>query len=286
MAYSPRSMADARGQPWLPTSSHANAIIRFIEWSQAHTPLELALEQIVTAFDAEFGALCRVRADQGRSRVAVSFGRGATRGSAGGFRSFAADMIGLGIRDVRVGAVLRLSEIEPSRSDRDPQLSKWMARNKVSDAGLVCLRKAGNELDFLEIYFSAAAQQNWYAGLEQTAPSLVRAVESRRPGLITEALARRVVSVRRKDVGDLPILSLNNPAGLTRTEWRVCVLASRGLAIKAVCNELGVSRATVRTHLKHIYMKTGLENFHMLARRLVSPAEQLALRGGYRKDIA
>lgn len=279
-------MSDAGGQPWLPTSSHANAIIRFIEWSQAHTPLELALEHIVTAFDAEFGAVCRIWADQGRSRVAASFGRRSTTAHAGGFRSFASDVIGAGIRDVRVGSVLCLSAIETSRADRDPQLSGWMMRNKLSDAGFVCLRKRGGELDFLEIYFSAAAQQNWCDGLEQIAPSLVRAVEGRRPGLITEALARRVVNVKQKNVGDLPILSLNNPAGLTRSEWRVCVLASRGLAIKAVCNELGVSRATVRTHLKHIYMKTGLENFHMLARRLVSPAEQHALRGGCRKDIA
>ncbi len=49
---------------------------------------------------------------------------------------------------------------------------------------------------------------------------------------------------------------MSNPAGLSRAEFRVCLLLSRGLSVKAVSEELGLSDNTVRSHLRTIYSKT------------------------------
>ena len=57
----------------------------------------------------------------------------------------------------------------------------------------------------------------------------------------------------------------------------MCVLVSRGLAPKAVANEIGVTVNTIRSHLRKIYVKTNLGSYHQLARQLISQVEQQAL---------
>ncbi len=52
------------------------------------------------------------------------------------------------------------------------------------------------------------------------------------------------------------LLGPANPAGLTRAEFRVCLLLKRGLRPAAVRAELGISQASLRTHLRNIYAKT------------------------------
>jgi DNA-binding NarL/FixJ family response regulator len=52
------------------------------------------------------------------------------------------------------------------------------------------------------------------------------------------------------------ILGMDNPAGLSRAEFRVCLLLSRGLSVKAVSEDLNLSENTIRSHLRAIYSKT------------------------------
>lgn len=54
----------------------------------------------------------------------------------------------------------------------------------------------------------------------------------------------------------MPLLSITNPARLSRAEFRVCLLLSRGLSAQGIAGELNVSGTTVRTHLRNIYSKT------------------------------
>lgn len=56
----------------------------------------------------------------------------------------------------------------------------------------------------------------------------------------------------------VPILADDNPYGLSRSEMRVCELLGQGLRAHAASAALQVSVATVRTHLRNIYAKTGL----------------------------
>ncbi|TNC63599.1 helix-turn-helix transcriptional regulator [Rubellimicrobium roseum] len=54
----------------------------------------------------------------------------------------------------------------------------------------------------------------------------------------------------------MPLLSVSNPARLSRAEFRVCVLLSKGLNTSSVCSELSISISTLRTHLRNIFAKT------------------------------
>ncbi|PTX54653.1 regulatory LuxR family protein [Litoreibacter ponti] len=55
------------------------------------------------------------------------------------------------------------------------------------------------------------------------------------------------------------ILHPSNPFGLTRTELRICNLISEGGRPKTIADTLQISMPTVRTHLRHIYSKTGFD---------------------------
>jgi DNA-binding CsgD family transcriptional regulator len=45
--------------------------------------------------------------------------------------------------------------------------------------------------------------------------------------------------------------------GLTRMEASVAVSALRGEGLQAIADELGISPTTARTHLQHVFEKTG-----------------------------
>jgi len=55
------------------------------------------------------------------------------------------------------------------------------------------------------------------------------------------------------------ILHSENPYGLTRSELRVCALIDAGLRPASIAKSTQTSIATVRTHLRGIYAKTGLD---------------------------
>ena len=69
---------------------------------------------------------------------------------------------------------------------------------------------------------------------------------------------------------DEPILGTSNPARLSRAEFRVCLLLSRGLSVKGVTVELGLSEATIRSHLRSIYSKTQTSGLAELVYRILS----------------
>jgi DNA-binding CsgD family transcriptional regulator len=64
------------------------------------------------------------------------------------------------------------------------------------------------------------------------------------------------------------LLGMENPARLSRAEFRVCLLLGRGLPPEAVARELQLSQATVRSHLHKIYAKTGSTTLADLVQRL------------------
>lgn len=261
----------------VPSATHTSAIIRLIEWSQANTSLESAVEQITVAFKAECGIVSRFKPSNSNSRTAAQYCRtGQVKGN-GALHTFAFEALGPEISKIRAGAVVRFTHFETARTEQCPRLARWMSSNQFCTAAFVCLSKGNGTIEFLELYFANGSDLVQLDMLDQIAPDMARIVENRRPGLLTEALARQAVSIKQVKDTDAPILSPDNPAGLTGAELRVCVLVARGLAPKAVSAELGVSDTTVRTHLRKIYSKTGLDNYHMLARRLVSLAERTAL---------
>src|SRR5262249_42865801 len=58
--------------------------------------------------------------------------------------------------------------------------------------------------------------------------------------------------------------------GLTMSELRVLLAMAPGLSIKEVAEVLGISKATARTHLQHIYSKTSTSKQTQLMHLFVS----------------
>jgi DNA-binding CsgD family transcriptional regulator len=58
--------------------------------------------------------------------------------------------------------------------------------------------------------------------------------------------------------------------GLTERQRRVVLLAAHGLGDREVARELGIEVSTVRTHLKRLYSKLGVQNRTELARIILT----------------
>lgn len=61
-------------------------------------------------------------------------------------------------------------------------------------------------------------------------------------------------------LGDLPDLSILQEFGLTAREKEVALLVLEGLRNETIRNRLYISANTLKTHLKHLYAKTGTAN--------------------------
>ena len=170
-----------------------------------------------------------------------------------------------------------MSRSEIARTNQDPAIDEWLIQRGLRNVGIICLMRDKDWVDFLELHFSENLNGVWEIACDWGASAFARTYKIRRPGLVTEVIVQRGDDCAEYDCHNWPILSVENAAGLTRSEWRVCVLVSRGLAPKAVANEIGVTVNTIRSHLRKIYVKTNLGSYHQLARQLISQVEQQAL---------
>lgn len=271
-------VASASKQRW--DKLTAQMVLGFTEWSQGFLPVEQTLRQIVSGFGAERGTISRVNTKSNTVRIIATTHLPSVRTGIGVGHSFAHPVLGEAIAKLKPGSLILMTEVEESRVNRDPDIEEWLSEHNLADIGLICLRHTQNWVDYLELYFSDTPNHAWSIAGDWGATAFARTYKIRRPGLVTEAMARRIGRAgRRHDSLEL-IMAAENATGLTRSEWRVCVLVSRGLTAKAVAAEIGVATSTVRTHLRKIYGKTNLSSYHQLARRLVSPEEQAAQHRG------
>ena len=74
----------------------------------------------------------------------------------------------------------------------------------------------------------------------------------------------------------------NNPARLTRSEFRLCMLVQEGGLPDKVADVLQISKSTFRSHLRSIYSKTGVtghvELVHLLHQSVVHDSDNLVLK--------
>ena len=64
------------------------------------------------------------------------------------------------------------------------------------------------------------------------------------------------------------ILGFQNPARLSRAEFRVCMLLAQGAGNAAICAALSLSESTVRAHIRTVCAKTGVADREELVARL------------------
>ena len=251
-------------------------ILEFVKWTQGQKALDPALNALVDLLGAE--AVCFARRDFSKAglRTIGLIDRNTDPRKPRVDKPFAFDVLGHDLDKLKSGVALLLSDLGEKT---DPVLERWMHRRGMHDVAVFCIGSKSGVRDILEIHFRQKLPNGWLKDADKISHSLAEVYAGRRPGLVEQNLVLKTES--RPSFGafdeDGLILASDNAAGLTRSEWRLCILIANGLSRDGAANEMGVTNNTIRTHLRHIYGKTGCKNFHDLARRLVRIEEQRAL---------
>ncbi len=92
--------------------------------------------------------------------------------------------------------------------------------------------------------------------------NILRAILDLRSGgaPISPVIARKVLARMRRFAADTSTLQASEDAMLTRREFAILELISRGGTYAKVAEALGLSVGTVQTHVKHIYTKLSVHS--------------------------
>ena len=231
--------------------------------------LQDGFARLVAGLGASAGMLVRTHlADWRPVRVAIADPEGAATDAAL-IRSHADGCFGPDILRPRSASVWigSLQEVEGAC----PSLAVWQERRAMTEFVVLVLSAGAGLRDHIELHFARSLTQEAQALIAAVLPTMARTWAARQVGLIT----RNVVSHRLLADGARParpaepLLSIASPAHFSRAEFRVCLLLARGLSALGVAAELGVSEATVRSHLRAIYAKTDAGGLAELVFRLL-----------------
>ena len=243
------------------------AIAQWCECLHGSDPLLMSLEFIGNGLGAQAVALARHGRLGQEGRVLSWDGGGADVRGGPVERSYARAVIGEYFDKARPGTLWFRSMIDDTQA---PELAALHRRRHLHELVVIPLETSERGIDLLELHFEDPLRNYQHALLNILAPVLTRTWKNRARGLFTEALLR--VGPRPQEVPAAPILSIDNPARLSRAEYRVCLFLSRGLTMDELKAELGICESTLRTHLSNLYAKTGTANAAELIYQLVSVA--------------
>jgi len=181
-------------------------------------------------------------------------------------RSFAPVVLGGYLARPLIGSVWMASQVD---GVEDPALVRFQQRHRLAELAVIPIEVLPSRVDFLECHFAAPTDRRAESALAEIAPVLARIWGRRIRGLFAETLLDGSRVAGATSAAE-PILSDDNPTNLSRAEYRVCTLLSRGLNGEAVRTELEISASTLKSHLRNIYAKTGSTGQADLLYRLLS----------------
>jgi len=239
-----------------------------------YTPNRLvtALKGFHTLTQASVVHVYRLCLDSGRRQTIATADYGLDAAHRPLVRELGQSMVPQDLRDVKVGTLWTISELDPLFSERlDMRCRIWMEHRGFRDAGLFVLGRNGNIVDVAEFYCLGRLDGRQSAKCQILA-SLCAIAWARRPkGRVSSWLRAAPQIVPRTEGGgqDDP-LSTSNPWKLTAAEMRICMLIRDGSDIADIVTRTGKSIATVRTHLRNIYSKAQITGHVALVRLLIA----------------
>jgi DNA-binding CsgD family transcriptional regulator len=247
-------------EPGIDEVSLVEAIAVWCEALHGRQPLLTALGRMAAGLGARAACISRHSKGSTLPAKALLF-NGARSGRTGDqlLRSYAGCVLGRYVDRPKVASVWLSSMAE---EHGDPALSTFQQRARIAETVVITLAVEEKWVDYLEFHFGTPV-----AGSTQ----------AMNPGLFSENLLVRNAASRAKDLRE-PVLSPANPARLSRAEFRVCLLLSRGLNTKAVCAELEIGAATLKAHLRNIFAKTKTTCLAELIFQLLAPTAGPAQR--------
>lgn len=173
------------------------------------------------------------------------------------------------------GTIWRLSELRDDPRYAGARVQReWDIARKVCEVSLIVMEHTRDHIDLIEIVFEEPPKRHKELPTSLITQSLSDAWEKRNSGIIARMIAaygRKRGQVEEVD-DNVAVLDATNPFSLSRSEQRVCQLLGTGLKPLEIASELGVSIATVRTHLRNSFAKTGTSGQVELVTRLYGPA--------------
>jgi DNA-binding CsgD family transcriptional regulator len=251
------------------------AIANWCECIHGKRQLLTSLQMIANGLDAEAVAIVRyARGGIGDSRP-IAWDR-AARDVRGGRleRGFARSLLGGYFDAARPGSLWFRS----MQDDAAPDLAEFHTLRVLRELVVIPLDVDDRHVDAIEFHFSEKLRSYQQLLLNSLAPVLSETWRNRAQGLFTENLLHRA-EVQRAPQGGKAILSTDNPARLSRAEYRVGLMLSRGLSTDEVMSALNIRESTLRTHLGNLYAKTHAQSLSELVYLLVS-ASPVGRRAG------
>ncbi len=240
---------------------------------QGGASLQDAFAGLAAGLGAEAGMLVRTHLTSCKPiRIAVWDRHGASSSSPLS-TSFADGFFGRHVSRPRSASVWLLSTHEENLSDRpDPALGVWQERRGLADFATLILAGGPPVRDHIELHFTHPVPDIMQAAFAAVLPTMARTWASRQVGLVSRSMPNQhaIRDPGSRGTGGGSLLGPANPARLSRAEFRVCFLLSRGLSVLGVAKELSVCEATVRSHLRSIYAKTETTNLAELVFHLLS----------------
>lgn len=275
-----------RGQRGLASGGAADigmirAIVKWCEFLQGDGPAIPTLELLSNALEVEVAVLGRIQHEALHKTGGLVFDRmSPTLGVPRLDRTFAGTLLGAHTRSASPGTIWFGSMLG---RDETSTLSGIQRARGWNEIAIIPLCQTAKHVDVLEFHISSDTLNHYHVLLNTLAGTLAETWQKRRAGLLTEAMLTRASKEDEASDFLMPLLSAENPARLSRAEFRVCLLLSQGLSNEKVIDELEISVATLRTHLRNIYAKTGTLGHSDLLYKLLNFAP---LREAERKSIA
>lgn len=246
-----------------------SAIACWYECLHGKSTLHRALGMISEAIHAEAIVLARVpRRTGGSGRLVAHDTLNKPNQAPAIGKSFARTLLGPYLEKSKPGSAWFSSLI----SDQpEPSLEQFQRRRRLAELVIIPLAMDEKHIDLLEIHFPSKPGSSARIMINHVAEIFAQSWRNRAPGTFTNTQLR-FSKIKTNEVSGVPILSMENPARLSRAEFRVCVMLSKGKSVSRAQEELAISSSTVRAHLRNIYDKTGVESLSELLYQLISLA--------------
>ncbi|MEM6890987.1 MAG: helix-turn-helix transcriptional regulator [Pseudomonadota bacterium] len=281
-----KRQARSRSLPSYSPSLNASAdtILNFVKLCQGNQTLEKSLDALSDFVGADAICLSRRNRNRRNLRTVMIRDTNADLRTPRLERPFALEILGHHVDSMKAGVVLNLSQVRDEPAALDLLLTDWIERRRIEEIGILCLASENGLRDMIEVHFGRTPSKVWADQANEIAFLLSEIFAGRKPGLIDNMIFGKQTGGHHK-VAEL-ILAPENPSSLTRSEWRLCFLISKGLSKSGIANEMQITENTLRTHLRNVYAKTGHNSFHSLARQLVGADEQQMLAAALRREAA
>lgn len=253
-------------------SDVVEAIADWCEALHGDMPLEKAFSGLVCGLGADTGMIVRTHLNEFHPIRVIIYDRKSETGCQPLKSTFADGYFGPHMVTPRTASVwLASAHVGESGANPAPALDEWHAVRKMKEFAVLVLAGGPVTRDHIDLHFREALSQDVQASLGAVLPTMARTWATRRVGLITRSVVneRLLSDQNRPSVAKPALLSISNPSRLSRAEFRVCLLLSRGLSVLGVAAELSLSEATVRSHLRAIYAKTETSGLAELVFQLI-----------------